>query len=783
MVSFSKWRLPGSKKKDVQLEDAARQQPAAPPAPAANVATHSSRRPSVQPPPPPPPANANANANANALAARQSLSSFSSSSYAAAGHLRGSSSSRQPLSFDFDFSLAVSSSGLSSPATADDNRSGTDVIHLHLPPLAGKLHGSLTVTNHTDRSIDVSALKLVLLSGVGRGDLKLDRAARDPEVHTASDIFRRPVGRFVVNVWKEGEVQTLDPGCHTFPITVPFPKTLPPTVSHVATNDPSYCITHWLFARALGPASGKKTPIAVATRELVVFRQNNRVSPHPKSIDASSQDGLIHCNAAVPCPAYYLDAETAGCMISLNPMVPTSLIAINASWSQLFTFREPDDAYTTFRELVGNRLDIDPASWAGFHIPFPGQNAQPDSDTGGWITVSHELLVEITHAPQGSHVPVSTIIPIPVKLQVATVSRHKSRPNSAYSEAASEGAASADDASSMRSGRTGASRRSIFQTGPSVPSVPSAAVSLEVQERPVQSHVAESAASTAWSATELDNSRFTARPAPHFPQPAPLPTEARYTGSSGNVRSGSVSSAKRSSIFQTGPTVQAATLPDPQPQTRHNHFTQRASMDSRAAMTSGPSSPLPSREPYFPTPAAPPVQPASTGTSAPPHRRSFYESPPPVYSNNEPIDAGTLQIPTNPQRTDGLQNGETSHPDARVAQAHVPAAADGPHKSVRPTALADKPKRKSLHNVPVRQFATDKSTGQNLQDLPIPSVPFPKNQAALDSLLVQGAVTGPQYLEMREKLSALEALDVMLANGDLGGLQYLSRRNAILGSQ
>ncbi|KAJ3167529.1 hypothetical protein HDU87_001502, partial [Geranomyces variabilis] len=170
-------------------------------------------------------------------------------------------------------------------------------------------------------------------------------------------------------------------------------------------------------------------------------------------------------------------------------------------------------------------------------------------------------------------------------------------------------------------------------------------------------------------------------------------------------------------------------------------------------MICGPFSPMHSRDPYFPTPAAPPVQPVSAAISAAPlHRRSVYESPPPVYSD-EPIAADTIQT------TIIDQNGETSHRDSRVAEANVPVAADGPPELIGPTTLADKPKRKRSQTVLERHFETDKSTGHTLQDLPTPFVPLPTNQAALDSLLIQGAVTGPQYLEMREKLSALEALD------------------------
>ncbi|KAJ3017386.1 hypothetical protein HKX48_003560 [Thoreauomyces humboldtii] len=549
----------------------------------------------------------------------------------------------------------------------------------------------------------------------------------------------------------------------TFPMVLSFPRGLPPTIARADASDPQLRVTHWLFAYALGgPNFSSQKPIAVSTFELVAFRQASRVAPQPMILHATSTDGIVRASATVSGPVYHLESDAGMFHLSLHLNIRTTIISIHAHWYQVLIFRENADdvAFATSRELLGPRIAVDSAVLTGaIAIPFPDAAAQPDSETGGWVSVSHEVEVEIVHSPRSPLDRLVTSVTIPVRLQLPTTATTRQRaladPQGARSSPSPlPVAAIADDTSSLHSS---SSRRSIFHGG-AIPKVAAGSLMTESSVYPRRD----------LSRTATDASRGETFPAEQDPCSVSSVTQRHQELPSPSVvyprpdLSRTATRASRGETFlaeQDPCSVSSVTQRQSEPPSPSVSRTSTAA--SRAnSCESYHIDPTSHLEPDRPVPP-PPTRPPPTRQTLPlVSNISTSDSPPPLYTNDP-------SAPSDPasDRKDHYEHKEIIYQDTlRV------------HRDSCDVTKADAFELYDDKPFPRKHSAPHKPPEPTLLHLPIP---LPPNQAVLDDLLRKGAVTGTQYLAMREKLTAVAALDGLLAGRQLSGPEYLARRQAI----
>ncbi|TPX71494.1 hypothetical protein SpCBS45565_g01142 [Spizellomyces sp. 'palustris'] len=705
-----------------------------------------------------------------------------------------------------------------------------------LPPLATKLSGTITVVNNQNSPCAASRLVVVLLSG--QGIVKDVRSVRDPESPSAGDIHARPLGRNVTVVC--ADLKAIVPGSKTFAFSLPFPKSLPPTV-HINTPNQENSITHLLFACLRG--SQRTSPVLVECMEVFARRRHNRVDPIDKKVDGCADNGPINYVARFPSPAYYTEDAIHG-NISLYPSDSIAIVKVEVTWFEVYTFRNSESEGTSvFREQLGDTSLLDyNSSSSPIDFSWPDTYAQPYSDSGSCVAINHEVSFSIAYSPaftpaDGRETTQTATIWLPVKLQIphspaasgrnGSGDMHPQRAIPNRGSTGEHGCMIAPAAEKRRSGRS-----SIFGKTRSVSSLETV---IPTPPKPVQ---AVESAPPDQSSREHTVRRFARQPTAAQAQPEPVYRQGRamcdYVPAQPDELC--ISEGDIISVLESWPdgwgfghsltTLAQGAFPLG---ILENPGSTPANLD---VLSTTPTSP------QCASPLTDTVADVSSGIMG---LRLAASSESDHMGLTNLIDGSDQDLPR-PSRIDSLRgphclpsngvqqrqlsvsdriparntaagpiNSVARHPHAQIPRRAITTPAFGivtaginpnagsgirsPSSGYDPgvspcqgtfasTPLASPhlpPTNLAAPHLP--PYSVNSTAAKSLSFMPssptsIASVP--SSLTELDAMLAQNIISGPEYLKMRERLLKLKRLDDLLAQNGISGVEYLERRRRVM---
>ncbi|KNC97816.1 uncharacterized protein SPPG_06811 [Spizellomyces punctatus DAOM BR117] len=706
-----------------------------------------------------------------------------------------------------------------------------------LPPLATKLNGTITVVNNQNSPCAASRLVVVLLSG--QGIVKDVRTVRDPESPAAGDIHARPLGRNVAVVC--ADLKAIAPGSKTFAFSLPFPKSLPPTV-HIDAPNQENSITHLLFACLRG--SQRTSPVLVECMEVFARRRHNRVEPIDKKVDGCADNGPINYVARFPSPAYYTDDAIPG-NISLYPADSIAIVKVEATWFEVYTFRKSESEGTSvYREQLGDTCLLDyNSSCSPIEFSWPDTYAQPYSDSGSCVAINHEISFSITYSPaytpaDGRETTQTATIWLPVKLQIphspAASGRNGSsdmHPQRAIRDRGSTGEHGGMVAPAAE--KRGSGRSSIFGKTRSVSSLETV-----IPTPPKPAQTVESAPPDQ-SSRKHTVRRFARQPTAAHAQPEPTYRQGRAMYDYVPAQSDElcISEGDIISVLESWPDGWGF---------GHSLTTLAQGAFPLGILDSPGSTPV--------NPDVLPTTPTSPQCTSPLLTDTVAEvtsglmglrlaaSPEPHGIDRTNMIDGFEQDLPRPSRIDSLRgphclpsnggqqrqlpvsdriparntagvpvNSVARHPHAQIprravttptfgissagantyAGPGVRSPSTGYDPGVSPSQSTFVPTSLAAPHLPPTNLAAPHLPPYSMNPTAAKSLSFlpssptsiasaPSSMTELDALLAQNIISGPEYLKMRERLLELKRLDDLLAQNGISGVEYLERRRRVM---